>query len=87
MPKRARAQNSKSSEQTVTQRKRTSPAPALSPEGSSLAPTVLKDKIAARAYELFLARGGHHGDDLADWFKAEAEVMETMNPGDDSTPQ
>ncbi len=30
--------------------------------------------IAERAYALFLARGKSHGDDLADWFQAEAEL-------------
>jgi len=30
--------------------------------------------IAVRAYDLFLARGGTHGDDLADWLQAEAEL-------------
>ena len=35
----------------------------------------LKEKIACRAYERFLVRGGHHGQDLADWIEAEREVM------------
>ena len=30
--------------------------------------------IARRAYELFLERGSMHGDDLADWFRAEQEL-------------
>jgi len=30
--------------------------------------------IERRAYELFLARGGTHGNDLGDWFRAEQEV-------------
>ena len=30
--------------------------------------------IAARAYELFLARGGQGGDELADWLEAERQV-------------
>jgi hypothetical protein len=30
--------------------------------------------IAFCAYEGFLARGGAHGEDLADWFKAEREL-------------
>ncbi len=32
------------------------------------------DEIRARAYELFLARGASHGNDLADWFTAEQEL-------------
>jgi DUF2934 family protein len=36
---------------------------------TSRAPTF--DEIRAHAYEMFVARGGVHGDDLADWFAAE----------------
>lgn len=32
------------------------------------------EMIRARAYEVFLMRGGTHGDDLADWFRAEQEL-------------
>ncbi|MDT3779061.1 DUF2934 domain-containing protein [Nitrospira sp. MA-1] len=31
-------------------------------------------RIARRAYELFHSRGGHHGQDLDDWFVAEQEI-------------
>jgi hypothetical protein len=31
-------------------------------------------QIEFRAFEIFLARGGAHSDDLADWFKAEREL-------------
>lgn len=31
--------------------------------------------IAHRAYELWEARGGQHGDDLKDWFRAESELL------------
>jgi hypothetical protein len=34
----------------------------------------IRAQIEFRAYEGFLARGGAHGDDLADWFKAEREL-------------
>ena len=33
-----------------------------------------RDRIAARAYELYLARGGSHGRDTDDWLEAEREV-------------
>lgn len=33
-----------------------------------------RDRIAARAYELYLARGGSHGLDMEDWLVAEREV-------------
>jgi DUF2934 family protein len=31
-------------------------------------------RIAARAYELYLARGGAHGSDWEDWLTAEREL-------------
>ena len=33
-----------------------------------------RDRIAARAYELYLERGGSHGRDTDDWLEAEREV-------------
>jgi hypothetical protein len=38
-------------------------------------------EIAAEAYALFLARGGQHGDALADWLTAERLVMERRMNG------
>ena len=32
------------------------------------------DDVARRAYDLFLARGAEHGDDLGDWLEAERQV-------------
>ncbi len=32
------------------------------------------EQIERRAYELFLARGGAHGDPMADWLQAEREL-------------
>jgi hypothetical protein len=36
--------------------------------------TVSREQIALRAYEIFQARGGHHGNDVQDWLQAEAEL-------------
>ena len=33
-----------------------------------------EEDIARRAYELYCARGGQHGYDLADWLQAEQEL-------------
>ena len=44
------------------------PAAAFTP-----APT--HDVIAMRAYELFLQRGGQHGQDFEDWLAAERELQ------------
>lgn len=37
-------------------------------------PLVSPERISARAFELFLARGGEPGRDLDDWVRAEAEL-------------
>lgn len=34
-----------------------------------------RDRIAQRAYELYLQRGGTHGSDWDDWLRAEREVL------------
>jgi hypothetical protein len=36
-----------------------------------------QEQIAARAYELYLARGGSHGRDWDDWLAAERELSST----------
>ncbi len=38
------------------------------------------EAIAARAYALFLRRGGAHGGDWADWLQAEAELRTEQTP-------
>jgi hypothetical protein len=35
------------------------------------------EMIRERAYQIFLARGATHGDDLADWLRAEQELRAT----------
>ena len=40
--------------------------PAMTPASEAS----IRAQIELRAYEVFLARGGAQGDDLADWFKA-----------------
>jgi len=56
---------------------RTQSAPSNSPRRRTrkTAP-VDRDRqaVAQRAYELFLARGGSHGDDVNDWLAAEREL-------------
>ena len=36
---------------------------------------VTPEEIAERAYELFMARGATHGNDVDDWLRAETELM------------
>ena len=38
------------------------------------------ETVRLRAYELFLARGATHGNDLADWLNAERELRGARNP-------
>lgn len=38
-----------------------------------------RDAVARRAYELFLSRGGEHGHDQEDWYRAEQEVTGAAN--------
>jgi hypothetical protein len=47
---------------------------AKSTAGETLNPTQIEQEIRRRAYELFLLRNGSYGDQLGDWFTAEAEV-------------
>lgn len=40
-----------------------------------LADEEARSRIAGRAYEIYLSRGGEHGSDLDDWLQAENEVL------------
>ena len=37
-----------------------------------------QNRIAERAYELFLQEGCEHGNDLGHWFRAEQEIIEDV---------
>ena len=80
MPKPGTPRKIKRPEGPTARRERNIPGPASEPEETSTARTIPHEEIADRAYALFLARGGQHGDDLADWFRAEAELLEERNP-------
>lgn len=56
-------------------RKRETPAQEQVPSSAS-APLggEHRERIQARAYELYLARGGSHGADWDDWLAAEREL-------------
>jgi hypothetical protein len=41
----------------------------------------LEEQIAQRAHELWQQRGGEHGNDPADWFRAEREIMSGIKSG------
>jgi hypothetical protein len=59
-------------------------APHPTPEKAPPPVTLSHEELAARAYTLFLARGGRHGDEWRDWFQAEAELRRERETG--STP-
>jgi hypothetical protein len=44
--------------------------------GGDMTATIDRDRLAQRAYELYLARGGEDGRDLEDWLAAERELLE-----------
>lgn len=43
-------------------------------------------EVARRAYELFLARGAHHGSDHQDWLEAERQLTEAAEGSAKKTP-
>ena len=40
------------------------------------------DRVAARAFELYEARGGEHGQDVDDWLRAEQQIESEFGPLD-----
>ena len=42
--------------------------------GDTTAAMIARDRLAQRAYELYLARGGQDGRDVDDWLTAEQEL-------------
>src|SRR4051812_4533367 len=50
------------------------PAPTVSNESTD---GPAQERIAARAYELYLQRGGEPGRDTDDWLEAERELQES----------
>jgi len=44
-----------------------------------------RERIAARAYELYLQRGGAHGRETEDWLQAENELSGSSSDPSDSS--
>ncbi len=57
-----------------TQRARPAPRLALMATGGPPRPEVKPDRVRARAFEIYQARGGASGDALSDWLQAEHEL-------------
>ena len=49
-------------------------------EGNDPPASVDRDRVAQRAYELYLQRGGAEGQDLDDWLSAEQELKSRPQP-------
>jgi len=41
------------------------------------------DRIAARAFEIYEARGGEHGQDIDDWLQAEQQIDDAIEKDDE----
>ncbi|HJR59644.1 MAG TPA: DUF2934 domain-containing protein [Vicinamibacterales bacterium] len=65
----------KPSKRGKTEERGTAAAPQSAGDATVAAPD--RERIAMRAYELYLARGGAGGDAMEDWLAAEREVSST----------
>jgi hypothetical protein len=58
------------------------PPSASQHSGGTAAATIDRERIANRAYERYMARGGADGQDLQDWLEAERELEQEERNGD-----
>ena len=65
----------------MAKRKKNSEELSASSSGNGPGP-IDRERIASRAYELFVARGGADGQDLEDWLNAERELSEHRRRGE-----
>jgi hypothetical protein len=71
----------KPSDESAAVRNSFTPVASSRPAEAPLEVTLSHDQLAARAYTLFVARGGQHGDDWRDWFQAEMELRRAQEVG------
>ena len=57
------------------------PAAQAMTSPTQAASQVPADRVAKRAYEKWLKRGGTHGNDIQDWIEAEKEILAEMKGG------
>jgi Protein of unknown function (DUF2934) len=67
----------------TSERNATGPKDDRDPQGSGPSPgrpphESRMDRIARRAHEIYVARGGQHGKALEDWLNAETEIDAEM---------
>ncbi|HSD49888.1 MAG TPA: DUF2934 domain-containing protein [Candidatus Methylomirabilis sp.] len=87
MTKQGAPRTTKAANGSAARTRRISHAPSSTPAEASLEVTLSHDELAARAYRLFVARGGQHGDDWRDWFQAEAELRRERESGRTPLPK
>jgi DUF2934 family protein len=66
----------KSSKRRAAAESRTDPPAQTSPHSSSPTGAYDRSRVAMRAYELYMARGGADGADMEDWLIAEREFSQ-----------
>lgn len=87
MPKQGAPRRTNSTNGSAARTRGNSHAQGSTPEEGPLTVMLSHDELAARAYTLFLARGGRHGDDWQDWFQAEAELRRERETGGTPLPK
>jgi hypothetical protein len=55
--------------------------PPLAQPVNTPSPTIPQEKIAQRAYEIWLKRGQPQGTEMTDWLQAENELKNEMSRG------
>jgi Protein of unknown function (DUF2934) len=55
-------------------------SPASPGSSNGDAQSIDRERVASRAYELYVARGGRDGQDVDDWLTAERELSEGTKP-------
>jgi hypothetical protein len=67
-----------STSKNAARKTRTQPSTNGAVPAASIATTqpITDADIAARAYEIYLSRGAHHGLDLEDWLEAESSLRD-----------
>jgi len=66
------SRHTKSTSPSNSPGRRPAAAAETTPTRTAIAPS--HEQIAARAYEIFVARGGQDGRDQDDWYQAESEL-------------
>jgi len=79
MQRKQTAQKTLTKNPTTTRRKTTTSTSNGSKKMIFASYSDMDAKIRQKAYELYLQRGGSHGDDMNDWLRAEKEVKKELS--------